>query len=189
MDKRVKKIFFLICLGGGVLFGAMFFLPLGASLGYSWEMVLLCFGMGMLWAVAFYFIWMLVQKKSKPFTFENPKAQAKLAEYEALRNIPYEQMFCAFIHYGKGLKQAVCETRIYFEKAAIHTAFCYFGKIYHFDIPYSAILNMIFQDDKILIIEAKDVGGVCYSIKQTAKEQFAWLTEKINTVQQRTVQA
>ena len=182
MDKRVKKIFFLICLGGGVLFGAMFFLPLGASLGYSWEMVLLCFGMGMLWAVAFYFIWMLVQKKSKPFTFENPKAQAKLAEYEALRNIPYEQMFCAFIHYGKGLKQAVCETRIYFESEGIHTAFCHFGKIYHFDVPYKTVVHMSLENEKILVIQPKDVGSLCFSIKETSPDQLTWLAEKANSI-------
>ena len=73
---------------------------------------------------------MLVEKKSKPFTFENPKAQAKLTEYETARGILYEQMFCVFMYYGWGLKQEVCETRLYFEQEGIHAAFCYFGKIY-----------------------------------------------------------
>ena len=178
MDKKFKKTFFLICLGGGVLFGASFFFPLGASKGFSWWLALLCFGMGMAWAVAFYFIWVLVQKKSKPFTFENPKAQAKLSEYEAAGGIPYEQMFCAFIHYGEGLKQAVCETRIYFETEGIHTAFCYFGKIYNFDLPYKEVVHMSVEDERILVIQATDVGSLYFSIKETTPEQMLWLAEK-----------
>ena len=109
MDKKFRKTFLLICLCGGMLFGLLFFLTFGAGVGYSRFLALLCFCVGMVWAVAFYFIWMFVQKKSKPFTFENPKAQAKLKEYEAARGIPYEQMLCAFMHYGEGLKQEVCD--------------------------------------------------------------------------------
>lgn len=182
MDKKFKKTFLLICLCGGMLFGLLLFLPFGASEGYSWWLALLCFGMGIVWAVAFYFIWMLVQKKSKPFTFENPKAQEKLTEYEATRGIPYEQMFCAFMHYGNGIKQAVCETRIYFEKEGIHTAFCYFGKIYHFDVPYKAVVHMSLEDERILVIQATDVGSLCFSIKETTPEQLSWFAEKANSV-------
>ncbi len=182
MDKGFKKVFFLICLCGGVLFGLLFFLSFGASEGYSWWLALLCFGMGMVWAILFYFIWMLVQKKSKPFSFENPRAQAKLAEYEASRGIPYEQMFCAFMHYGEGLKQEVCETRVYFESEGIHTAFCHFGKIYHFDLPYEAVVNITLEDEKLLIIQAKDVGPLCFSIKGATPEQLTWLSDKANSV-------
>lgn len=182
MDKKFKKTFFIICLCGGMLFGLLLFLPFGASEGYSWWLALLCFGMGIVWAMAFYFIWMLVQKKSKPFTFENPKAQEKLTEYEATRGIPYEQMFCAFMHYGNGIKQAVCETRIYFEKEGIHTAFCYFGKIYHFDVPYKAVVHMSLEDERILVIQATDVGSLCFSIKETTPEQLSWLDEKANSI-------
>ena len=182
MDKNFKKTFFLICLGGGVLFGALSFLAFGADGGFTYWLALLCFGMGLVWAVAFYFIWMLVEKKSKPFSFENPKAQAKLAEYEAAHGVPYEQMFCAFMHYGEGIKQAVCETRLYFETEGIHTAFCYFGNVYHFDIPYRAIVRMTLEDERILVIEAMDVGPLCVSIKETTPEQLAWLTEKANSI-------
>ena len=182
MENKFKKIFFLICLCGGMLFGLLFFLPFGVSVGYSWWLALLCFGMGMVWAVAFYFIWMLVEKKSKPFTFENPKAQAKLTEYEAARGIPYEQMLCAFMHYGEGLKHAVCETRLYFETERIHTAVCHFGKIYHFDVPYRAVLHMSFEDEKILVIQVADVGSLCFSIKGTSPEQLTWLAEKANSI-------
>ena len=182
MDKSFKKTFFLICLCGGIAFGLIFFLCFGADAGYSWQLALLCFGMGIAWAVAFYFIWMLVQRKSKPFTFENPKAQAKLTEYEATRGIPHEQMFCAFMHYGEGLKQEVCETRIYFEAEGIHTAFCHFGKIYHFDVPYKAVVYMSLEDEAILVIQATDVGSLCFSIKETAPEQLSWLAEKAETI-------
>ncbi len=182
MDKNFKKTFFLICLGGGVLFGALFLLTSGASEGFTWWLALLCLGIGMVWAVAFYFIWMLLEKKSKPFTFENPKAQAKLTEYETARGIPYEQMFCAFMPYGEGLKQAVCETRLYFGNEGLHTAFCYFGKVYHFDIPYRAMVRMTLEDERILVIRAMDVGSLCFSIKETTPEQLAWLAEKANSV-------
>lgn len=182
MDKHFKKTFFLICLGGGVLFGALLFLTFGADGGFTWWLALLCFGMGLVWAVAFYFIWMLVQKKSKPFSFENPKAQAKLAEYEAARGVPYEQLFYAFMPYGEGFKQAVCETRLYFESEGLHTAFYYFGKLYHFDIPYSAMMEMTLEDQRILVIRAKDVGPLCVSIKDMTPEQLTWLTVKANSI-------
>ena len=178
MDKKFRKTFLLICLCGGMLFGLLFFLTFGAGVGYSWFLALLCFGVGMVWAVAFYFIWMLVQKKSKPFTFENPKAQAKLIEYEATRGIPYEQMLCAFMHYGAGLKQEVCEARIYFETEGIRTTFCHFGKIYSFDVPYQAVVHMSLEDERILLIQATDVGSLCFSVKETSPEQLTWITEK-----------
>jgi hypothetical protein len=114
----------------------------------------------------------------RPFTFENPKAQAKLKEYEAARGIPYEQMLCAFMQYGAGLKQEVCETRIYFETEGIHTTFCHFGKIYSFDVPYQAVVHMSLEDEKILLIQATDVGSLCFSVKETSPEQLAWIVEK-----------
>ena len=182
MDKDFKNTFFLICLCGGMIFGLIFFLTFGASGGFSWWLALLCFGMGVAWAVAFYFIWILVQKKSKPLTFENPKAQAKLTEYEIARGVPYEQVFCAFMHYGEGLKQEVCETRVYFETEGIHTAFCHFGKIYHFDVPYRAVVHMSLEDERLLVIQAMDVGSLCFSIKEASPEQLTWLVEKANSI-------
>ena len=178
MDKKFKKIYLLICLCGGMLFGLLFFFTFGAGAGYSWFLAKLCFCVGMVWAVAFYFISMFVQKKSKPFTFENPKAQAKLKEYEAARGIPYEQMLCAFMQYGAGLKQEVCETRIYFETEGIHTAFFHFGKIYSFDVPYQAVVHISLEDERILLIQATDVGSLCYSVKETSPEQLTWIAEK-----------
>ena len=182
MDKKFRKKFFLICLVGGVLFAIPFFFGFGAEIGYPWHWALICLGLGLFFAIAFYFVWIIVEKFQKPFSFENPKAQAKLAEYEAARGVPYEQMFCAFMHYGEGIKQAVCETRLYFETEGIHTAFCYFGKVYHFDIPYRAIVRMTLEDERILVIEAMDVGPLCVSIKETTPEQLAWLTEKANSI-------
>ena len=104
------------------MFAIPFFFGFGAEIGYPWYWALICLGLGLVWAVAFYFIWIIVEKFQKPFSFENPKAQAKLTEYEATRDVPYEQIFCAFMHYGKGLKQEVCETRLYFGAEGIHTA-------------------------------------------------------------------
>ena len=77
------------------------------------------------------------------------------------------------MHYGNGIKQAVCETRIYFEKEGIHTSFCYFGKIYHFDVPYKAVVHMSLEDERILVIQATDVGSLCFSIKETTPEQLS----------------
>ena len=178
MDKKFRKTFLLICLCGGMLFGLLFFLTFGAGVGYSRFLALLCFCGGMVWAVAFYFIWMLVQKNSKPFTFENPKAQVKLKEYEAARGIPYEQMLCAFMHYGAGLKQEVCETRIYFETEGIRTTFCHFGKIYSFDVPYQAVVHMSLEDERILLIQVTDAGSLSFYVKETSPEQLIWIAEK-----------
>ena len=182
MDKKFRKKFFLICIVGGILFAIPFFFGFGAEIGYPWYWALICLGLGFVWAVMFYFIWIIVEKFQKPFSFENPKAQAKLTEYEASRGIPYEQMFCAFMHYGEGLKQEVCETRVYFETEGIHTAFCHFGKIYHFDIPYSAVVHMSLEDETILIIQLTDVVPLYVSIKESNPEKLAWLTEKANSI-------
>ena len=86
------------------------------------------------------------------------------------------------MHYGEGLKQEVCETRVYFEAEGIHTAFCHFGKIYHFDLPYEAVVNISLEDEKILIIQAKDVGPLCFSIKGATPEPLTWLVEKASSI-------
>ena len=182
MDKKFRKKFFLICLVGGVLFAIPFFFGFGAEIGYPWYWALICLGIGLVWAVAFYFIWIIVEKFQKPFSFENPKAQAKLTEYEATRDVPYEQIFCAFMHYGGGLKQEVCETRLYFGAEGIHIAFCHFGKIYHFDIPYRAVVHMSLEDERLLVIQAMDVGSLCFSIKEASPEQLTWLVEKASSI-------
>ena len=160
------------------MFAIPFFFAFGAEIGYPWHWALICLGLGLFFAIAFYFVWIIVEKFQKPFSFENPKAQAKLTEYEASRGMPYEQMFCAYMHYGEGLKQEVCETRVYFETEGIHTAFCHFGKIYHFDIPYSAVVHMSLEDETILIIQLTDVAPLYVPIKETTPEKLAWLTEK-----------
>ena len=182
MEKKFRKKFFLICLAGGILFAIPFFFGFGAAIGYPWYWALICLGLGLFFATAFYFVWIIVEKFQKPFSFENPKAQAKLIEYETTRGIPYEQMLCAFMHYGKGLKQEVCETRIYFESEGIHTAFCHFGKIYHFDVPYKTVVHMSLENEKILVIQPKDVGSLCFSIKETSPDQLTWLAEKANSI-------
>ena len=86
------------------------------------------------------------------------------------------------MYYGAGLKHEVCETRLYFETEGIHTAFCHFGKIYHFDVPYRAVVHMSLEDETILVIQATDVGSLCFSLKGTSPEQLTWLAEKANSI-------
>lgn len=133
-----KGILFLICLGGGVLFGALFFALFGIEAGYNWTLALICAGGGLFFAVAFFVCWLIVQKFSKPISFENLKAQNRLQEDE--KNFePYEERFHGRILWGKGLKSAVCETYIYLLPEKFHISFFYFRKTYMSEVDYSSL--------------------------------------------------
>ena len=165
-----RKKFLYICLAGGVLFAIPFFFVFGSQIGYPWYWALICLALGLFWAVAFYGIWIIVEKFQKPISFDNPKAQQMLLDYEGAFGQPYEHKFSAFMNYGKGLKQAICETCLYFEKEKIHITFCHFKKIYSFDIPYEKIEGAFMENDNILVIEALDIGCLVFSIKNRTTE-------------------
>ena len=170
MHKKFRKKFFLICLAGGILFAVPFFFVFGSQIGYPWYWALICLGGGLFFAIAFYFVWIIVEKFKKPISFENPKAQKALFDYETAFNISYEAKFSAYMNYGKGLKLAVCETCIYFQIDRIHIAFCYFGRIYSFDIPYAAIDKAFIADEKIFVINSAEFGDAVFSIKMITPE-------------------
>lgn len=155
MDKNLRKSFFLICLTGGILFSVIFFLLFGAAYGYSLKLSVICFCGGLFFALAVYFISILT---AKPHSFENPKAQKKLSDYETIRNAPYECKFPAYTKYGSGLKQEICETCVYFETDKIHIAYCHFGKIYSFDIPYPEIDRTWITKEDVLLIDSTKIG-------------------------------
>ena len=165
MDKQFRKKFFIICLIGGLVFAIPFFFVFGSAIGYKWYWAVICLVGGLFFALAFYFAWTLMEKFQKPLSFENKKAQQKLLEYEVARNNPYEYKFSAFMNYGKGLKQEVCETVLYFEENKIHVAFCHFGKIYSFEISYESIDLAVIENNKILVINTQEFGSVVFSIK------------------------
>ena len=177
MDKKFRKKFFLICLAGGILFAIPFFFGFGAEIGYPWYWALICLGLGLVWAVAFYFIWIIVEKFQKPISFENKRAQQKLLAYENARGEAYEHKFSAFMNYGKGLKQEFCETCIYFEHDKIHIAFCHFGKIYSYNIPYKAV-DKAFVFGNTLKINSSAIGNTAYAIKHISSELIELLNEK-----------
>lgn len=177
MDKKFRKTFFLICLGGGGVFAVAFFLIYGAAVGYSLVLALLCLGGGLFFALAFYFVWILLEKFEKPFSFENPKAQKKLLDEEMRCNTGFEQKFCAYMNRGKGLRQAVCETCIYFEPEKIHIAYCYFGKIYKFDIPYATI-GRTFISGSLLVVESSAAESVAFAVKDELPRLRKLLLEK-----------
>lgn len=182
MDKNFRKIFFLICLGGGILFALPFFFGFGAEMGYSWYWALICLGGGLFWALAFYFIWLLVEKFQKPFSFENPfknpKAQKKLLDYENLREETYVYRLCAYLHYGKGLKQEICEACIHFEKEKINIAFCHFGKIRTLNIPYERVESAFIIDEGDLVINSPETGHLVLFLKDEASQLKQLLIEK-----------
>lgn len=178
MDKEFRKKFFLICLAGGILFAVPFFFGFGTEIGYPWYWALICLGLGLFFATAFYFVWIIVEKFQKPFSFENPKAQKKLLDYETALNIPYESKFSAHMHYGKGLKQEVCETCIYFQTDRMHIAFCHFGKIYSFDILYTEIDRAFIADENIFVINSAEVGDAVFSIKTITSKLKEILVKK-----------
>ncbi len=178
MDKKFRKKFFLICLAGGIVFAVPFFFGFGSAIGYPLYWAFICLGFGLFFAVAFYFIWIIIEKFQKPFSFENPKAQKKLLDYEATRNASCGFRFSAYMNYGRGLKQEVCETSIYFEAEVIHIAFCHFGKIYSFDVPYPSIKSAFIEDDRVLIIQASEFGNMVFSVKDFIPQLQEALTER-----------
>lgn len=177
MDKKFRKKFFLICLVGGILFAIPFFFGFGAEIGYPWYWALICLGLGFVWAVMFYFIWIIVEKFQKPFSPENKRAQQKLLAYENARSEAYEHKFSAFMNYGKGLRQEICETCIYFEHDKIHIAFCHVGKVYSFDIPYKAVDKALVFGN-VLTINSSAIGDTAYAIKQISSKLIELLNEK-----------
>jgi hypothetical protein len=167
-----------MCLVGGIVFAGVFFIGFGSAIGYPWYWALICLGIGLFFAVTFYFVWLIVEKLQKPFSFENPKAQKKLLEYDAMRHTAYECKFSAYINYGKGLKQEVCEASIYFEPDHIHIAFCHFGKIYGFDVPYGIIESTSIEDDRIFVINTAEMGCLAFAIKNDISRLRELLMEK-----------
>lgn len=119
-----------------------------------------------------------MEKIQKPFTFENPKAQKKLLDYETIRNTSYECKFPAYMHYGKGLKQEMCETVLYVETEGIHIAFCHFGKIYSSDITYETIERAVFKQEDFLIIRVRESGNIVLSVKDSIPQLKELLAEK-----------
>lgn len=178
MNQKLGKKFILVFLTGGILFSLLFYIAFGAGYGYTQDLALICLVGGLFFAVAFYIIWIIVGKFHKPISFENPKAQQKLLDYEAIRNTLYECKFSAFMNYGKGLKQAVCETIIYFETDNIHIAFEYYGKIYSFDVPYEIIESAFIANEKILVINSPIIGSLIFSIKDLTVRLRELLIEK-----------
>lgn len=143
-----KGILFLICLAGGVLFGGLFFALFGIEAGYSWFLAGLCAACGLLFAVLFFIVWIIVEKRSKPITFEDLSAQLRLQENE--KNFdpfdPYEARFHARIPQGRGLKAAVCETYIYLLSEKLRISCSYFRKIYTVEVDYNNLIAYVDSD-------------------------------------------
>lgn len=140
--KKKKGILFLLCFAGGVLFGTLFFALFGIEAGYSWFLAGLCAAGGLIFAVASFLIWLIVEKRSKPINFENLAALRKLQEFE--QNFEpfdsYMARFHARISYGRGLKAAVCETYIYLFAERLQICFYYYRKIYTVEVDYKGLV-------------------------------------------------
>lgn len=155
--KRKRGILFLICLAGGVLFGALFFALFGVEAGYSWFLAELCAAGGLVFAVAFFLIWLVVEKHSKPITFEDLGAQNRLQENE--KNFEsYEARYHGRIPQGSGLKSAVCETYIYLLPDRLRICYSYFRKIFTIDVDYNCLLVKA-DDEGFFLIKCQD-GGI-----------------------------
>ena len=179
MDKDFRKRFFLICLGGGLVFALVFFLiGFGTDTISLLNRALICLFGGTIWAVMFYFIWLLVARPQKPSSFENPKAQRKLSEHLTVRGQPCRLSCQAYINYGKGLRQEICESCICFEEEIIHIAFCHFGKVYSFDIAYEKVIGAVVTDDNILIVNSAEYGNTVFFVKDPTPQLKEFLVEK-----------
>lgn len=175
------KLFF-ICLAGGLSFGALFFILAGIEAGYTWFLAGLCFGGGLLFCALFFLAWLLVQKFSKPISFENERAQAKLEENEGAFEEPFEEKFSVFLPYGKGVKQAVCEAFVYLFRERLLVACIYFGKTLSVEFDYASILYMQSCGGEAEI-ETADGNSVYFKLKSRAAEFCAALKQKGITVE------
>lgn len=139
-----KGKLFLICLAGGVAFGALFFALFGVEAGYSWTLAWICAAGGLAFALGFFVVWLIVQKFSKPVTFDNPRAQNALQACEA--DFAYEARFHARCLQGKGLMSAVCETYVYLRQETLRIAYSYFGRVVVLEAAYSDVHAHVYED-------------------------------------------
>lgn len=167
MTKGFRKLFFLICLGAGALFGVLFFLLFGAEEGYSLSFAGICAVGGAFFAIAFYFIWIFTERFQKPFTFENPRAQARLLAYETEYNLPSERRAEGFLPFGKGLRQEICETFLYLCSNHIRIVFCHLGKIHTVKILYSETESVEIRGNALAIGLSGD-GQWVIAVKNTS---------------------
>ena len=143
-----KSILFIICLAGGFLFGGLFFVAFGADVGYSWTLAWICAVCGLLFGIVFFIIWPIVQKLSKPMTFDNPTALKKLQECEQYFE-PFdifEARFHARSPQGRGLKSEVSETYVYLFSQKLHIVYWHFRAIYSIDVEYSGLIAYVTED-------------------------------------------
>lgn len=143
--KFIRKeilIGFLISMLGGAVFGVLMYISMGKAYGYSWSFAGQCAAMGVLWGLLFYFFTFKVFGKSqKKRSFDDKRAQKKLSDAEKNLGLITTNKFTAFLNRGKGLKNAVCETCIYFLADRIYAMHCYFGKIYTLELFYKDIVS------------------------------------------------
>ena len=41
---------------------------------------------------------------------------------------------------------------------------------------------MSLEDERLLVIQAMDMGSLCFSIKEASPEQLTWLVEKASSI-------
>ena len=175
MDR--KKLFY-ICLGGGLVFGLLFFAFYGIEAGYGKFLAFCSIAGGLIFGLLFFVIMALVLKFSKPVSFEDKKAQAKLQENESTFYGNFKEKFPAFLPYGKGLKKAVCETAVYLFSDKMKVVFCHFKKLYTGDFPYKNLIKVVMNGQMTELYSIGDEGCSAFFMLMEEGTHFAeMLTE------------
>ncbi len=160
MNKK-DKITLIVDLVGGLVFGSLFFVIYTINEGFNWYIFLLCYGMGLIWGISFYFLFGLFTKKSKTPSFDNKKSQKKLEEYESEQGL--ESVYKVNVHmwYGEGMKLEICETSVYFKEGELHIVFVHFGKILNAVIKYDEIDYAYIQSNYLVfVLNMNDIVSV-----------------------------
>lgn len=168
-----KKKLFCICLLGGLAFGVLFFIFFGIEAGYGWVLAVGSLIGGLAFAVLFFLAMLVAQKFSKPVSFEDKKAQARLQENESTFYGNFRKKFSAFLPYGKGLKQAVCETAVYLFPDKLRIVFCHFKKLYTADFAYRDIIKVVTEGQFIEIHSIGDEGCSAFFELKEEETRFA----------------
>ena len=135
----------------GTSFAALSFVVSGLTSGFAWWKLLPCTASGIIFALLGRFI------KIGEFNPSDKRAQKQLEEYAATLGLVSEHRYSGFIFRGEGIRQAYCESLLFFLDDRICILHWYFRKLYKADFPYEK-LRTAYLNDKNFIVSTDDFG-------------------------------
>lgn len=146
--KNKKWISGVLC---GTLFAVLYFVITGIVSGFTWWTLLASVACGIVFALLGRLI------KIGEFNPNDKRAQKQLEEYAATLGLVSEHRYSGFIFRGEGIRQAYCESLLFFLDDRICILHWYFRKLYKADFPYEK-LRTAYLNDKNFIVSTDDFG-------------------------------